>query len=55
MAARTGFARCVLMVTVLLAMGSVQAQNELRNTFFKEACVSIATLKTRWSAAATSR
>ncbi|NCF50016.1 OmpA family protein [Gammaproteobacteria bacterium] len=37
MAARTGFARCVLMVTVLLAMGSVQAQNELRNTFFKEA------------------
>jgi OOP family OmpA-OmpF porin len=37
MTARTGFARCVLMVTILLATGSGSAQDELRNTFFKEA------------------
>jgi len=37
MTASTGFARCVLMVTLFLATGSSYAQDELRNTFFKEA------------------
>lgn len=37
MAVKVGFARCVLMLTLLLGMGSAFAQNELRDTFFKNA------------------
>lgn len=37
MAVKAGFARCVLMLTLLLGMGSAFAQNELRDTFFKNA------------------
>ena len=37
MAVKAGFARCVLMLTLLLSMGSAFAQNELRDTFFKNA------------------
>ena len=37
MAVKAGFARCVLMLTLLLSMGSTFAQNELRDTFFKNA------------------
>ena len=37
MAVKPGFTQCVLMVALLLGVGSVHAQNELRNTFFKDA------------------
>lgn len=37
MAVKPGFTQCVLMVALLLGVGSVHAQDELRNTFFKDA------------------
>jgi outer membrane protein OmpA-like peptidoglycan-associated protein len=37
MAAKPGFGRCVLMLMLMLGTTSAVAQNELRNTFFKEA------------------
>ena len=37
MTAKTGFVRCVLITTLLLGMGNVCAQDELRKTFFKQA------------------
>ena len=37
MAAKPGFGRYVLMLMLLLGTTSAFAQNELRNTFFKEA------------------
>lgn len=37
MTAKPGFVRCVLIVTLLLGVGNVYAQDELRKTFFKQA------------------
>ena len=37
MTAKPGFARCVLIVMLLLGMSNVYAQDELRKTFFKDA------------------
>ena len=37
MVARTGFLRCIVLLCALLAAGQGYAQNELRDTFFKEA------------------
>ena len=42
MTVTTGFARCVLMVTLLLGISSAYAQDELRATFFKEADAALA-------------
>ena len=38
----TGYARCVLMASLLLAVASAHAQDELRATFFKEADAALA-------------
>jgi len=37
MAVQQRFVRCILIVTLLLGLGNAYAQDELRNTFFKEA------------------